>query len=139
MVVMTFNRNDMIKIVNSLFPIEDYIAMTVWPFIFIQKKNERLYDDVADNHEHIHGRQQIEMLVVGIILAIGLWFVIGWWCLFALPIFYYWYCIEYLLRSIFGKSRNPYRAISFENEAYINEHDMEYLKHRTPFAWIKYI
>ena len=129
----------MIKIVNSLFPIEDYIAMTVWPFIFIQKKNERLYDEVADNHEHIHGRQQIEMLVVGIILAIGLWFVIGWWSLFALPIFFYEYGIEYLLRSIFGKARNPYRALLVEREAYANQYDMDYLKHRKPFAWLTYI
>ena len=121
----------MIKIVNSLFPIEDYIAMTVWPFIFIQKKNERLYDDVADNHEHIHGKQQIEMFIVGIILAIGLYFVIGWWCLLALPIFFYWYGIEYLLRSIFG-SGNAYRKLLVEQEAYDHENDMEYLSKRNP-------
>ena len=128
----------MIKVVNSIFPIEDYIAMTVWPVVFIQKANERLYDEVADNHENIHGRQQIEMLIVGIVLAIGLYFLIGWWCLFALPVFCWWYCIEYMLRSIFGKG-NAYRNISFEREAYANETDFNYLKNRRLFAWIKHI
>ena len=127
------------KIVNTLIPTVEFTASTFWPFIFIQKKNERLYDDVADNHEHIHGRQQIEMLIVGIILAIGLYFVIGWWSLFALPIFFYEYGIEYLLRSIFGKARNPYRALLVEREAYANQYDMDYLKHRKPFAWLTYI
>ena len=126
------------KIVNSLIPIEDYIALTFWPLIFVQEANERLYDDVADNHEHIHGRQQIEMLIVGIVLAVGLYFVIGWWCLFALPIFFYWYVIEYALRSIFGTG-DAYRKILVEREAYANEHDMDYLKHRKPFAWLTYV
>ena len=126
------------KIVNKIIPAIGYIAMTFWPLLFIRKENAYQFDDVAENHENIHARQQIEMLIVGTVIAVGLYFLIGWWCLFALPIFYYWYCIEYLLRSIFGKARNPYRAISFENEAYTNEHDMEYLKHRTPFAWLKY-
>ena len=125
------------KIVNNIIPAIGFIAMTFWPFIFIRKENAYQYDGVADNHENIHGRQQVEMLIVGAALAVGLWFVIGWWSLFALPIFFWWYLIEYMLRSIFGTG-DSYRKISFEAEAFANERDMEYLKHRKAFAWIKY-
>ena len=125
------------KIVNKIIPAIGYIAMTFWPLLFIRKENAYQFDDVAENHENIHARQQIEMLIVGAVLAVGLYFLIGWWCLFALPIFFWWYLFEYILRSIFGTG-NAYRKIVFEAEAFANEKDMEYLKHRTPFAWLKY-
>ena len=126
------------KIVNDIIPVEGYIAATFWPFVFVRKELKYRFDEVAERHENIHGRQQIEMLIVGIVLATGLYFVIGWWCLLALPIFFWWYLIEYVLRSIFGTG-DAYRKILVEREAYANEHDMDYLKHRKPFAWLTYV
>jgi hypothetical protein len=34
---------------------------------------------------------------------------------------------------------HAYRDISFEQEAYYHEEDMEYLKNRKHHAWIKYL
>jgi hypothetical protein len=61
------------------------------------------------NHERIHLRQQREMLV--------------------LP-FHIWYLIALY--------RKGYMNISFEKEAYANEDNMEYLKTRKPFQFLKY-
>lgn len=103
----------MIIVKNKLIPFDGYKAMTVWPFIFVRTE----LGEVDLNHEKIHGRQQIEMLWV---------------------VFFIWYGIEYLLRSIFG-GYNPYRKISFEREAYDNDVDLDYLKHRRFWAFLKYI
>jgi len=67
-------------------------------------------DAVTINHEKIHLRQQAEMLIV----------------------FFY---VLYLLEAIF----KGYDNISFEKEAYYNESDIDYLKKRKLFAWIKYL
>ena len=71
--------------------------MAIWPFILIKEK--RFTEDfVFMNHEKIHFRQQIEMLVIP---------------------FYIWYCLEFLLRWIqYKKKRLAYLNISFEREAY---------------------
>lgn len=88
--------------------------MALWPFIFVRQ--DARVDAKTINHELIHGRQQVEMLVVP---------------------FYLWYLIEWLIR-LFGKGK-AYRNISFEREAYENETDDEYLENRRAFAWIHYI
>lgn len=62
------------------------------------------------NHERIHLRQQLEMLVIP---------------------FYIWYLVEFYTKG--------YYNISFEREAYRNEHDPTYLRRRKPFAFLKYI
>ena len=85
--------------------------MTVYPFIFTKNKVCK-EDIVLMNHERIHIRQQLEMLIIP---------------------FYLWYGIEFLIRFIKLKNkRKAYRAISFEQEAYGNESDLNYLKKR-PF------
>jgi hypothetical protein len=38
----------------------------------------------------------------------------------------------------FGKIK-AYRSISFEQEAYKNQHNLNYLDSRKSFAWMKYI
>ena len=128
----------MIKIVNSIIPFEGFIATTVWPLIFVRRDESWKFDDTAENHENIHGRQQVEMLLAGLVLA-GILALVGcgWWSLLALPVFFWWYLIEYLLRAIFGTG-NAYRKLLFEQEAYANEKDFTYLEHRRPFAWIGY-
>lgn len=107
----------MIIIRNNLIPFLGFSAMTVWPFIFVHKS--AWYSNDTDRHERIHGRQQLEMLL--------------------LP-FYLWYGVEYLVRLCITRSRSrAYRSISFEQEAYTHERDQDYLSHRKWYAWMKYL
>jgi hypothetical protein len=93
-------------------------GLTVWPFIFL--KDEKLKNNaVFLNHEKIHFRQQIELLI--------------------LP-FYIWYGFEFLIRWVnFGDNRKAYRNIGFEREAYQKEKDLQYLKNRPLWNFLKYV
>lgn len=127
------------KIVNSIIPFEGFIAITIWPFVFVRKDEEKKFDSVAENHESIHAEQQKEMLGVGWLMAGILLIITGslWWLLL-IPIYFWWYLIEYCLRSVFGTG-NAYRNISFEREAYANEKDFDYNRRRQSFAWLGYL
>ncbi len=93
-------------------------AITLWPFIVVRDKN-CLEDGVLIQHEKIHVRQQLELLVL---------------------LFYLWYVLEFLIRWIRSGDRSlAYRNISFEREAYQNEKDPNYLKMRSWGAFLKYI
>ena len=89
--------------------------MALWPFIFVRQ--DARVDAKTINHELIHGRQQVEMLVVP---------------------FYLWYVVEWAIRLVFGHG-NAYHNIGFEREAFGNEGDLEYLKNRRAYAWWKYM
>jgi hypothetical protein len=56
-------------------------------------------------------------------------------------VFYYlWYGIEYVIVRLFHrKQNNAYHDISFEEEAHNNDENVEYLKTRKHYAWIKYV
>lgn len=83
-------------------------GLAFWPFIFIAP-GVRITPELI-NHERIHLRQQLEMLI--------------------LP-FYIWYLI-----ALFTKG---YMNISFEKEAYDNERNLNYLKTRSFWAFKKYL
>lgn len=91
-----------------------FAGITIWPFIFI-RTGKPLTPDLI-NHERIHGRQQIEMLIIP---------------------FFLWYGLEWLYRIL--TTKNAYRNISFEREAYANDDDPLYLDNRRPWGWIKYL
>ncbi|SFN92963.1 hypothetical protein SAMN04487989_106152 [Bizionia echini] len=98
----------MIVVSKDIVP-KHYLAITIWPFIFVKKQAFKK-DVILLNHERIHYKQQIELLVI--------------------PFF-----ILYLLEFIYGiikfkSSRQAYRQISFEREAYTNENNLNYLKSR---------
>jgi hypothetical protein len=104
-------------ILFSKFRFNKYIAITIFPFIIINKIYKG--DLVLVNHEKIHIKQQIELLWIP---------------------FFIWYFVEFLIRLIQYKNWNlAYRNISFEREAYQNEHDFEYLKNRKIFGFIDYL
>jgi len=91
-------------------------AIALFPFILVKRKGP---GNVLINHECIHLRQQLEM---GLIL------------------FYIWYFVEYLIR--FLQYKNHYLAylhISFEQEAYGNEGNLNYLGQRRFWAFWKYL
>ena len=133
----------MIKVLNNIIPFKGYIALTAWPFIFVRKDISYKFDNIAENHENIHGRQQLEFLPVAALLMAVIILVSGisWWFMLVSPVIWFlWYGIEYLIRDLaYGSEREAYRNISFEQEAYMNEEDMHYLENRRMFAWVKYI
>ncbi|MBA4275394.1 hypothetical protein [Flavobacterium sp.] len=108
----------MFLIVTKYLIPKGYRGLAVFPFVFVKqaldKKNE-----VFVNHERIHLRQQLELLVVP---------------------FFLWYFLEFLVRLIQYKEMDlAYRNISFEREAYANEKDIEYLNNRFLWRFLKYV
>ncbi len=95
-----------------------YLGLTIYPFIFLKKK--QLKDNIyLLNHETIHLKQQLELLIIP---------------------FFVWYGIEYIFRLF--QYRNQflaYRNISFEREAYTNDSDLNYTKNRKFWSFLKYI
>ena len=127
-------------IFNDTIPFKGFIAMCLWPFIFVRNNAANHYNTVANNHEHIHAEQQKEMLLVGIVLAAIGYVFVGLWALLFVPLFFWWYGIEYLYRLCqYRNTKKAYRNISTEREAYANEKDLTYLTNRRRFAWIKYL
>ena len=89
-------------------------AITLWPFVI----SRTLFNKRVLDHEKIHIRQQQEMLVIG----------------FYILYVYYW------LRGVwmYGDAGIAYHSIPFEQEAYANEHDEDYLANRPFWAWRQY-
>jgi hypothetical protein len=107
----------MIPIVCKYLTPRGYRGMALFPFVVMKSKRE-VQDLVFLNHEKIHLRQQMELLVVP---------------------FYVLYGVEFCYRWLVVKnSVKAYRAICFEQEAYSNEHKMNYLKDRSWFEFLKY-
>lgn len=126
----------MIRIFSNIIPFKGFLAMTVWPFVFIRKELKRKYNETTDRHEHIHAEQQKEVLLAAIMLACITFGCTGsWLALLWLPLYLYLYLTEWLLRTIFGNG-DAYLNISFEKEAYKHESDPNYIQNRHPFAWI---
>ena len=106
----------MILISKYLVP-NGYLGITIFPFIFL-KHTLNKYDKVLINHEKIHLRQQLELLIIP---------------------FYVFYMIEFTIKLVHYKNwKVAYRNISFECEAYTNENDLNYLKDRPFWKFIKY-
>ncbi len=93
-------------------------GIALFPFILIRNSEDKK-NKILINHEKIHLRQQIEMLVI---------------------FFYLFYIIEYYYRLFKLKNAfHAYQRISFEREAYANEHDLNYLKKRKFWSFRKYL
>lgn len=108
----------MILIVFKYLTPKGFRGLTFYPFVFLTHKEDKL-NAVLVNHERIHIRQQLELLV--------------------LP-FYLWYGIEYLFRLAQYKDRKKaYYNISFEREAYQNEKDLSYVKQRSFWSFWDYL
>ncbi len=115
--------------------------MCLMPFIFVRNECKYIFSEVDNNHEHIHGAQQREMLMAGSVAAVILLIIgCGWWSLLPVPAFFWWYLIEYVVRlAKYRDQKEAYRNISFEQEAFINEGNFLYLVGRNGFWWAKYL
>lgn len=105
-------------IVNRKIVPKGYAGITIWPFIFAVDE-DIAKDEEFLNHERIHLKQQIELLVIP---------------------FYVWYILEYILRLFqYGNHDTAYRNISFEREAYFNQNNSVYLQERKPYNFLKFL
>lgn len=106
----------------------------------LSKLPEERVSQRSRNHETIHAMQWTEVtLVSGAILfalVVGL-DVSAWLMLVPGIVYYLWYVIEWLCKLPFG---NAYRRIGFEQEAYNNQDDCNYIENRRMFTgWMKLI
>lgn len=97
---------------NRFLPFPRFDAINLFGILFVHC-GVKLTPEVI-NHERIHTAQMLEMGIIG---------------------FYIWYIAEWTFR-LFRKG-NAYRKLRFEQEAYNHQHDLDYLKHRKPYAWLK--
>ena len=106
-------------IYNRFIPTKGYMAINLCGVLFVRNEYRNQVNKVELNHERIHSRQIIEMLV--------------------LP-FYLFYLIEWLFKlAKYRNQRKAYLSISFEREAYRFQSNLNYLKHRKPYAWVKFL
>ena len=95
-----------------------FVGLTLFPFIFLKQKDLKM-DLTLINHEKIHLKQQLELLIV---------------------FFYIFYGLEWVIK--YFKYKNwyiAYRNLSFERETYQNEGNLEYLLKRKPYTFIRYL
>ena len=120
---------------NNIIPFTGFKAINLFGILFARKKAK--IDDVTINHEAIHSKQFIELMIL---FAVATVFIRWWMPLFSPLFFYIWYVIEWLIHLIrFRSTYIAYRRISFEREAYANEGDASYLKGRGWFNFLKYL
>ncbi len=106
----------MILISKYLIP-KGYTGLTIFPFVFLKDRSFK-GDAILVNHEKIHLRQQLELLI--------------------LP-FYILYSLEFFVRLIQYKNWYlAYKNLSFEREAYYNEANTNYLKKRRFWQFLRY-
>lgn len=99
-------------IYNNIIPFKGFSVVNLFGVLFtrVQRLSRRII-----NHEGIHTVQMKELGYIG---------------------FYIIYLLEWLYRLV--TTKNAYRSISFEREAYANESNPNYLKTRKKYAqWRK--
>lgn len=131
----------MIIIRNKFIPFPGFKALNFMGILFV--RGSAKITDRTLNHERIHSRQIIEVIALSLFpLTIYLHFGGKWFigALFSLFSYYIWYVIEWVIHLMMGKGKHEaYRSISFENEAYSNDADLNYLKKRKLFNFLDYI
>ncbi|MEY8869672.1 hypothetical protein [Gaetbulibacter jejuensis] len=107
----------MILVLKYIVP-KGYVGVTIFPFVFLKYKALK-EDVVLLNHEKIHLKQQLELLIIP---------------------FYLLYLIEFFIRLVQYKNMYAaYKNISFEREAYFQEAQLDYLKYRRLYSFLKYL
>ena len=97
---------------NKLIPFKGFCAMNLFGCLFCRDKRE--INDFVINHEEIQTAQMKELGYIP---------------------FYALYLTEWAIKLLF--KGNAYRNISFEREAYSNQYNLDYLKERKHYNWIK--
>jgi len=111
-----FVENSKVPVFLSRFAPIEINAITLFFLVF--SKGE--ISEETRRHETIHFQQYLETFVVGFLLI---------------------YIFEYLYSALIKKkgfSRDSYLAIRFEQEAWTQDKDVDYLKTRKRFSWLNY-
>ena len=99
-------------IVNKILPPKGFLAINLFGLIF----SKRELTNIEKNHEAIHTAQMKELLYIG---------------------FYILYVLEWLQKLVvYDTTRDAYRNISFEKEAYAHQNDLDYLKNRKHYTFL---
>lgn len=95
-----------------------FIGITLFPFIVLKQKGLK-QNLLLINHEKIHLKQQLELLIV---------------------FFYIFYGLEWFIKLFkYKNARIAYQNISFEREAYQNENNLNYIKTRKIWTFLNYL
>ena len=101
---------------NKLLPFKGFNAINLFGLIFTRQQN---LSAQTLRHEAIHTAQMRELAYI---------------------FFYVWYLIEYVIRLIrYRNSKEAYRNISFEREAYQYDKTDNYLSKRTWYSFLNYL
>lgn len=102
---------------NPFLPFSGFTAINLFGILFVRE--DSTMPEVMINHELIHTQQMKELLFIP---------------------FYLLYILEWIFRLIrFCNFYEAYRNISFEKEAYANQNNRNYLKHRKRYSWSKFL
>jgi hypothetical protein len=90
----------------------------IFPFILIKPGISSPKKEFIINHEKIHFKQALELLVIG---------------------FYILYAFNFIINIFIYKfnTRSAYKNIIFEKEAYGNQNNLNYLNSRKLFSFLK--
>lgn len=104
---------------NNILPPKRYLAINIFGILFVRKGNKSVINKYHINHEYIHTCQMKEMFYI---------------------FFYIWYGIEWFIRFLgCFDSHNACLNISFEKEAYRNQYNLDYLKNKKFYSFLKYL
>lgn len=102
---------------SKIIPFKGFYAINLFGTYFIREEyKDKPISKRILNHEAIHTAQMKEMGYI---------------------FFYIWYFIEWFIRLFINRSHAYYR-LSFEQEAYDNEKNLDYLTNRKHYTWFKY-
>lgn len=122
------------QVKNKILPFGKFKALTLGPFMFTKENTE--LSDIDINHEAIHWEQQKETLIVFFLLM----YAVTW--------------IKEVIHCAINKDRGQVtdpkykkrkyfsrieHSMLHEREAYSKQNDLDYLKSRKHFAWLKYM
>lgn len=110
-----FENSKVPKVLSKVAPIE-INAITLGPLVFSRGE----LSDRVKRHETIHWMQYKELLIIGFLLV---------------------YLYDYLFAAVLKKkgfNRQSYLSIRFEQEAYDNDGNENYLKERKSYKWLDY-
>ena len=129
----------MIVIKNKIIPFGRYKTINLFGILFTKED----IDIVEYNHERIHSKQIQECGILGFVIISILCIIFNlsiWWLLTSYCTFYLLYGLEYCcIRLFHNRQSSAYHDVSFEEEAYNNQRDFNYINNRKYFNWIHYV
>lgn len=129
----------MIVIKNKIIPFGRYKTINLFGILFTKGD----IDIVEYNHERIHSKQIQECGILGFVIISILCVIFNlsiYWLLTSYCTFYLLYGLEYCcIRLFHNRQTSAYHDVSFEEEAYNNQNDFDYINNRKYFNWIRYV